>query len=104
MTYCSSLNSYFLFDVHINLACVYTYPMCLLGTCRGQKRALDPLEMESLMILSYYVRGQNPGSLQDQQAILNSEPTLLLPSFLNTLLKKVIYLMYIGDSPARMSV
>lgn len=60
------------------------------------------------MIVSYYVGaggwGQKSGPLQDQQAVLNSEPTLLLPSFLNTLLKKVTYLMYIEVSPAGMSV
>jgi hypothetical protein len=42
----------------------------------GQKRALAPLDLESLMVVSYHlgVGNWNPGPLQEQQMLLTTEP------------------------------
>lgn len=33
---------------------VYLFAMCVLGTCGGQKKTLDPLELEFEVVVSFH--------------------------------------------------
>jgi len=48
--------SVYFFYVHMYecFACVLLCSTCISNTCEGQKRALDPLKLELLMIVSYH--------------------------------------------------
>ena len=46
---------------------------CVPGACRGQKRALDPLELELGVAVRHYVGTGNPCLLQKQQLLLTTE-------------------------------
>jgi hypothetical protein len=58
------------FYLHI-LSALYT--ACIPGALRGQKRALDPLQLELQMVVRHHA---NPGPLKGQQVLLNTEPSL----------------------------
>jgi hypothetical protein len=47
-------------------------------TCRGQKRALDPLELELQMVVSclVWMLGTKLGPLEEQPLLLTPEPSL----------------------------
>jgi hypothetical protein len=50
---------------------------CIPGGHRGQKRVLDPLELQLQMAVRFHVGDKlNPGSLQVQQAVLPTESSL----------------------------
>lgn len=54
--------------------------MCMPCTHRGQKRALESLELKLKVVVSCHVGdGKNLGPLQKQLVILTSEPSLQLP-------------------------
>lgn len=50
------------------------------GACRGQKRALAPLELELPMVMGCHVSlGSEPWPRQEQSELLSAEPTLRPP-------------------------
>lgn len=60
------------------------YTTCMPGALSGQKRRLQPLELESKMVVSHCVgvRNQTLGPLQEQYLLLTIEPYLQPPIFL----------------------
>jgi hypothetical protein len=42
-----------------NVCTVYLCNMCIVCVCRGQKRALDSMEQELWMVVSYHVGARN---------------------------------------------
>lgn len=50
---------------------------CVLGACRGQKRTLDPLEVELQMIVSWELK---LGPLEEKPMLLSIDPYLQPPS------------------------
>lgn len=53
---------------------------CIRGARGGQKTVLDPLKLEFMDSVSYYVMLESKrGSLQEQQVLLTSAPTVQAP-------------------------
>lgn len=74
-------------SVSFHFVCIYEYCACVCacvcGASRGQKRALDPLEL-GLQTVAHSRVGTRPvpGPLKDQQVLLTSKPPLLSLSYL----------------------
>lgn len=61
--------------------------MCMLGTCRGQKRPLDPLDLELWMLLSHHVETGN----RTWSSAETAESSLQLPTSSNQRMKTIIF-------------
>lgn len=64
------------------LVCVYVCTTCMLGGCRGRKRASDNLELKLKVVVSLLVLGDELESYKRPSSLVISEPSFQYPCHL----------------------